>query len=741
MIKFRSIYFFVLIVLFSRTFFSQTEQGFFLDDWTNREINVPAAYIDTVKPTGDVAVTVTFNAKDTLTKVSPYLFGHNVNTFFGVYYNNSRLIRDIRNLGAAVFRYPGGSGSNIFFWDRSSHDGIPSDANITNAKFGVSDDPNYLSLDNFYKLRDSANVTGVFVVNYSYARYGTSADPVAKAAHYAADWVRYDNGRTKFWEVGNENYGSWEEGYEIDTTLNQDGQPRIINGTLYGQHFKVFADSMRAAANEIGATIYIGAVGYKRSGSWNDEVTAQVGNVADYMIVHQYFGRRRDDGRDYILNTAFGANAAKDAVTDALINNGFSPLPVAMTEWNINEYGSKQKVSFVNGMHAVLTLGQMIRNGYGFATRWNLVWRYKGGNTHGLIAANRDNDDEGISAYMPRAPFFYFYFFKKYFGDVMLASNVTGSDSVTAYASSFSNGPVGVIVINRSGTAKVVKIDDENYDAGERYYWYVLTGGSDNGEFSRKTYVNGHGTSEDAGGPANYYELQPYSAQVQDSVTISLPAYSVAYLLLDGSTPVSVELTSLTATTHNNSVILTWHTATEVNNFGFEVQRSAKGEQPSEWETIGFVEGAGNSNSPKVYSFIDKTPPSGTIKYRLKQIDLDGAFEYSQIVIANVDAPEEFVLLQNFPNPFNPATTISYSIPALSVIAGSSAISGTQSTVNVTLTVYNALGEKIATLVNKMQSPGNYTVQFDARELPSGVYFYTLRVGDFISTKKMLLLK
>ena len=113
--------------------------------------------------------------------------------------------------------------------------------------------------DQYYRLRKKINVTeGLITVNYAYARYGTSIDPVAKAAHLAADWVRYDNGRTKFWEIGNENAGPWEYGWMIDTSINKDGQPQIISGELYGKHFRIFADSMKAAAEEIGAAIYIG---------------------------------------------------------------------------------------------------------------------------------------------------------------------------------------------------------------------------------------------------------------------------------------------------------------------------------------------------------------------------------------------------------------------------------------------------------------------------------------------------
>ena len=117
-----------------------------------------------------------------------------------------------------------------------------------------------MDIDSFYSILNQTGVTGLLTMNYGYARYGTSANPVAQAAHLAADRVRYDKGRTKFWEIGNEVNGSWEAGYRIDTSLNKDGQPEYINGTLYGQHCRVFVDSMRAAALETGAEIFIGAV-------------------------------------------------------------------------------------------------------------------------------------------------------------------------------------------------------------------------------------------------------------------------------------------------------------------------------------------------------------------------------------------------------------------------------------------------------------------------------------------------
>ena len=133
-------------------------------------------------------------------------------------------------------------------------------------------------------------------------------DPVAQAAHLAADWVRYDKGRTRFWEIGNEVFGSWEAGYRINTSLNKDGQPEYINGTLYGKHCKVFIDSMKAAAAETGAEIYIGAVAVEASGTgpanWNVDLMKEVGGEIDFYIIHNYFTPwNQNSNADVILKT------------------------------------------------------------------------------------------------------------------------------------------------------------------------------------------------------------------------------------------------------------------------------------------------------------------------------------------------------------------------------------------------------------------------------------------------------
>src|SRR5829696_676150 len=192
---------------------------------------------------------------------------------------------------------------------------------------------------------------GMITVNYGYARYGTGSNPVAAAAHLAADWVRYDNGRTKYWEIGNECNGTWEAGYRIKTSDNKDGQPEIITGALYGQHVKVFVDSMKKAAQEIGKTIYIGAYILEKQPeswqtatdqTWNNGVLTQSANKADYYVIHSYYTPYQTNASaDLILATASdNTTAMMNYVKTSITNAGSTIKPIALNEWNITSQGS-----------------------------------------------------------------------------------------------------------------------------------------------------------------------------------------------------------------------------------------------------------------------------------------------------------------------------------------------------------------------------------------------------------------
>jgi len=190
---------------------------------------------------------------------------------------------------------------------------------------------------------------------------------------------------------------------------------------------------------------------------------------------------------------------------------------------------------------------------------------------------------------------------------------------------------------------------------------------------------------------------------------------------------VPVELTSFNANVKDGAVVLNWSTATETNNTGFEVEKKQNGQ----FFSIGFIKGSGTTSESRNYTFVDNKVEAGTYTYRLKQIDLDGSFEYSKAVEVIVAPPAIFALNQNYPNPFNPSTKINFSLAVDS---------------KVSLTVFNILGQKISILANSNFGAGVHGVAFDATKLNSGIYIYKLEAvgidgSRFTATKKMMLTK
>ena len=195
------------------------------------------------------------------------------------------------------------------------------------------------------------------------------------------------------------------------------------------------------------------------------------------------------------------------------------------------------------------------------------------------------------------------------------------------------------------------------------------------------------------------------------------------YFNLLSNSILPVELSSFSADINDNTVNLKWTTQTELNNYGFEVERSSN---QASFQKIGFIKGNGTTTFPHTYIFSDKNI-SGISKfqYRLKQIDIGGKFEYSKEVRVEI-IPKKYMLYQNYPNPFNPTTTIKFDLPEAS---------------QVNLNVYNILGEKVISLSNGFLEAGYHSVIFNAANLASGTYIYILQAQNFANTKKMLLLK
>ncbi|MDR3668521.1 MAG: FISUMP domain-containing protein, partial [Ignavibacteriaceae bacterium] len=185
-----------------------------------------------------------------------------------------------------------------------------------------------------------------------------------------------------------------------------------------------------------------------------------------------------------------------------------------------------------------------------------------------------------------------------------------------------------------------------------------------------------------------------------------------------------IELTTFTISVNSNNVTLNWNTATEINCASFEIEKSIV--NSNTWQKIASVQASGNSNSPKHYSYIDKNVNAGKYSYRLKVVDLDGSSKYSNIVNAEIVAPIKFEMGQNYPNPWNPTTTIRYQVPV---------------NILVTIKVFDALGREVATLVNEPKPAGSYEIVFNGHNLASGIYYYQMKAGNFIDTKKITLIK
>ncbi|MDP4240642.1 MAG: T9SS type A sorting domain-containing protein [Bacteroidota bacterium] len=606
----------------------------FLDDFAPKTATIPVSQV-AVKTTSTPAITVTITA-DTLGAISKYVFGNAIAAWMGNNTGNATFVKNTQTLNPSLIRFPGGSWSNIFFWNGRPTD-LPDSIYDSSGKkvkfFSISGKNDWsTTTDNYYTLRQQTGSQGLITVNYAYARYGLSNDPVAQAAHLAAQWVRYDKNRTKFWEIGNENNGPWESSWMIDTKTNKDGQPEIISGQLYGHHFKVFADSMRAAAAEVKAKIYIGAQILHYDGTtswnsvdktWNSSVFSEVGDAADFYVVHNYFGSAVN--ADNLLSAALTEPAKNNNfIQQDIVNKKAFAKPIALTEYNMdgNKSGGTMFHSYINGMQATILFNELIKNKFGLGARWLLSSGDDGmfyqGNNSSLL-------------WQPRPDFYYAYYQQKFTGDHAISATSTNSN-ILAYASRFALGETGVVLVNKAKTSQVVKINPKNIGVGSKYYTYTLTGGADNIDSSLYVSVNGVGPEGTQWGPRESLETIPANAYTTDNeIVVNCPGMSVQFIMLEAGIPASI----------NNLM---------EDKFG----------------------------------------------------------------------------ITNYPNPFSATSTIQFQ---------------TASTELVSLEVFDQKGRKISTLINHVLLSGKQTVNFDGSSLPAGVYFYKLEIGNYATTRKMILLK
>lgn len=613
----------------------------FLDDFAPKTAQIPISAVAN-KTTSAPTVTVTLTS-DTLGKISKYVFGNAIAAWMGNNTGNATFVKNVQTLNPSLIRFPGGSWGDIFFWNGNPADVPDSLYNGTTGKkekfwaiSGKNDWPT--TTDNYYKLRQQTGSQGLITINYGYARYGLSAKPVEQAARLAADWVRYDKGRTKFWEIGNENGGPWEAGWMIDTKANKDGQPQIITGQLYGQHCKMIADSMKAAAAKIGAKIYVGGQVLHYDGStswntvdrtWNAGFFKEIGDAVDFYVMHNYFGTAATVD-DFLSVATTEPKKNIGFIQQDITNKKAFPKPVALTEYNMNTQTNPANAtavnSFINGMQATILFNELIKNNFGLGARW-------------LLASGADGmlyqGDNASLLWQPRPDFYYAYYQQKFTGDHAISATSSNS-TVLAYASRFASGETGVVLVNTGKTAQVVKIDPKNIGVGNQYYNYSLTGGTDNDDFSLFVSVNGVSPTGTQWGPRATLETIPASAySIDNAITVTVPGRSVQFIMVDAGT--------------------------------------------------------------------NKLYPT-SVGSRLKN-ELE---------------------LTNYPNPFSAITTIQFQ---------------TFSNAPVSLEVFDQTGKKVSTLIDEILSSGIHQAEFDGSLAPGGMYFYQLKVGNYSTTRKMVLIK
>jgi hypothetical protein len=255
-----------------------------------------------------------------------------------------------------------------------------------------------------------------------------------------------------------------------------------------------------------------------------------------------------------------------------------------------------------------------------------------------------------------------------------------------------------------------------SFGAGSEDFWLVKTD-SVGTKLWDKTYG---GTSTDV---CNTLKITPDGGFIAAGYTLSYGAGVHDGWVIKTEATLPVELVSFTGSYFNCAVNLSWTTATESNNKGFDIQRIKSN---GNWETIGYIQGQGTSTIKNEYSFSDKNVSEGTYKYRLKQTDFDGSNVYSKEIEVNTKVPESFSVAQNYPNPFNPSTTIEYSIAKIS---------------QVSIKIYDVLGKELQTLVKASQEAGTYKVTWNANNYGNGIYFYKVEAGNLSKTGKMILMK
>lgn len=496
--------------------------------------------------TNQTTVNISIDPTNVVNPISHALHGQNAACFNSRPDTTNQREQNWNNAEFSFLRWPGGNGSNIYFWDGNVPNTIHPEVSTG---FWDATEPWMTNPDEFDELIEYTGAQPIVCVNMAYAFYEyESGIPMQTAAGYAADWMRdfIAKGKpVKYWELGNENYGSW-------TVANN-----IAGAEEYVAASKIFIDSMRS----VDPTIQLGIVLTEfTSDNWNDIVLAGLADLVDYGIIHVYAhpkNNQDDISEEKVYLNVEEFEHKRDLVAQQLAahsNKTIENFPIAITEYNAR--AGRRNLSRTNTLYTTLCLGEMARIGIQAAMQWDLQNGYSpDGGDHGLTSIRDPFLDWGDV----NPEFYAHYYMRKYFGDT-LVSSISNNEKVITYATTFSSGEMGLVIVNTSDQDQVAEIDLGSFNLGEKAFWHLVNG--DQSDFDRTVYVNGVGPSRTfnsgqnytsnfgsnentematefetngVSGPQNYTSIMPREGQLTlgQNPKLDLPRYSVMYIAFE----------------------------------------------------------------------------------------------------------------------------------------------------------------------------------------------------------------
>ena len=514
--------FFCLSTLLLCFQFENAQLTTFFENWEPREFNVPSQLILSPSINANATVNVNVNPSNEIAEILPTHFGTNLTHFLGESsLNETDFMDNLNNLGDVFFRYPGGNGSNQFFWDGNVPSSILNDAEITVNDL-IDGSGWRISPDDFANVLIQTNSNGIIAVNASYAIYGTDPNPIEVAAGYAADFVRHMNNdlnaNIKYWEVGNENYGPWQAGYSVNG--NQ------ITGSDYGTIFNVFVDSMKAAD----PSIKIGAVVFPHDGNYNNwtrMVLQEVENTADFLIIHDYFKRKNNPNNVTFPEMMIAVSEVQQDVNNVntMVSSYTSKpsgyFPIAMTEYNSKT--GEREIAMANAIFIARVLGEQIKHQIGMS----LIWSFQNGldsygGDHGITARNSTI----VPKNTPRPVYFVNRYMNQFFGDKMIWS-YSNDTSINSYATKFDNGDMGMLVVNHTSNSKVVEFDFGSAQLKNSFFWYEVNASN---ETDKKIFINNQTSNLIEGGPENYTQIAAFTRPNDGNTKFEIKPFSVTFI-------------------------------------------------------------------------------------------------------------------------------------------------------------------------------------------------------------------